>query len=85
MKMLQKPQPPSGWVIGSAKGFQPLKSPTSATCEALGAQTVKRTPCTPFWVSTCAPSNWSGRTRSALFSLERYSPVSGSVKVMDTA
>ena len=42
--------------IGCEAGFQPLKSPMTLTCSALGAQTAKCTPALPSTSRRCAPS-----------------------------
>jgi hypothetical protein len=47
---MKRSQTPASWrrVSGWAWGLQLLKSPTTYTCVALGAQTAKWTPATPF-------------------------------------
>ncbi len=55
MKPAQMPDSPartSGWLSAS----QPLKSPTTPTALAAGAQTANRVPSVPSRVAVCAPS-----------------------------
>ena len=47
--------------IGWRRPSQWLKSPTTLTRWALGAQTVKPVPATPWWLRGVAPSTSNGR------------------------
>ena len=51
----QSPDEPSER-IGFSRPSQPLKSPTTLTEAAFGAQTANATPATPFSSRGCAPS-----------------------------
>jgi hypothetical protein len=44
------------WRIGWRRPSQALKSPTTLTRRALGAQTAKAVPSVPSWLRGCAPS-----------------------------
>ena len=64
--------------IGFRRGSHVLKSPTTETARAFGAQTANRTPCTPSIVTTLAPRcDASSKCRPSLNRCRSRSPSSG--------